>query len=99
MSAPDKDPPIWNAPGPNDPHNESVIFLKVTKDGVRHRMVVLDEDNVVASAQFSNPNDIAPVAIMDSNLNALVFILDEGRVLASMEFSNTKDKPIVLFHE
>lgn len=53
----------------------------------------------MASAQFSNPNDVAPVAVMNSNMKALVFILDEGRVLASMEFSNRKDKPIVFFHE
>lgn len=99
MSAPDKDLPIWNAPGSNDPQNDDVIFLRITKDGFRNRMVVLDEGNVVASAQFSNPNDIAPVAVMDSNLKVLVFVLYEGRFLASMAFSNPKDKPIVLFHE
>lgn len=102
MSNPDNRPllPGLGKQGPNDPHNDDVIFVKIMRDGdFRVRMVVLDEGMIVAAVQFLNPNDIPPVAVMDSDSKVLLYILDEGRLLASLEFSNPKDKPIIAFHE
>lgn len=99
MSNPDNTPGLGNQ-GPNDPRNDDVIFVKITKYGDSLvRMSVLDEGKIVASAQFPNPHDKQPVAVMDSDSRVLLFILDDGKMLARLEFSNPMDKPIVMFHE